>query len=151
MRVADLMTREVVRVTPQTPVKELLHLFEEHGVSGFPVVDAEGQVVGVVSEEDLMVRESGFRLPRYVTFLDAIIPLGDLGELREEFKKAVGATVRQVMSAPAVTIAPEADVRDAARVMALKDVNRLPVVDAEGRLVGIVARHDLVHHLASEG
>jgi CBS domain-containing protein len=117
MIAADIMHREPVTVAPQTPVDELARLLMQHAVSGCPVVDAKGALLGVVSEED---------------FARADSPESGGGP----------AVAAELMSVPAVTIAPETPVAEVARLFREHGIRRAPVVD-RGRLVGIVTRSDL--------
>jgi len=135
MRVADVMTTQVVAVRPDTSLKEVAELLSGCGISGAPVVDADGRVLGVVSEADILVKE---RRPRSETWLERLLrrPTGD--------PKAAARTAGEAMSWPAVTISASRRVDAAAARMLDRSVNRLPVVDEAGKLVGIVTRADLV-------
>jgi CBS domain-containing protein len=137
MRVEDLMTREVTTTTPDTPLREAARVLAEAGISGMPVVDHEGAVVGVVSEADILVKAGGEAPPGSRL-------LGWLLEADTGLEDKIRAkTVGEAMSVPAVTIAPERPVHEAAKLMSTEGINRLPVVD-DGRLVGIVTRADVV-------
>jgi CBS domain-containing protein len=136
MKVNDLMSRDVLTATPETPLKEAAALLAEKGISGLPVVDENGAVVGVLSEADVVVK-AGSEAPRG----------GLLGWLMEPdfdfHDKITAKTVGEAMSAPAVTIEPGKQVHEAARLMVAESVNRLPVVE-DGKLVGILTRADVV-------
>ncbi len=146
MRVGEIMTSPAIAIAKDARVQELLDLWKEHPVGGFPVVEGD-RVVGVVSESDLMYRDRPIKPPAFVTILDAVIPMEIPGHFREEIRKTVGARVGAIMTAPAVTIRPEADISEAASLMVDKKVDRLPVVDAAGALVGIISRTDIVKTL----
>jgi CBS domain-containing protein len=135
--VSDVMTRDVVTVAPGTGYKEIADLMVHRSVSAVPVVDARRRVLGVVSEADLLAKlEYADRVPRH--------PLA-VRRLPEPLRtKASGDTAAELMTAPAVTVAPTETVTRAARLMEAARVKRMPVVDADGRLVGIVSRRDLV-------
>ncbi|MET9295836.1 CBS domain-containing protein [Streptomyces sp. NPDC003077] len=135
----QVMSRDVVSVGPDASFKEVAELLGRHAVSGLPVVDRDDKVVGVISETDLMFHQAAqddtprpWYLPRLTRHACA------------EDTKARGNTAQTLMSAPAVTIGPRHTVVDAARLMAERHVERLPVVDEEGRLMGIVTRSDLL-------
>ena len=123
MQVVDLMTTEVIKVSPDTRIQDAARLMFRHRVSGLPVVDSAGCVCGIITEADFL------RLEVIRTESDDPSPVETVGE---------------VMSAGVVTIAPETTIYDAARIMVVQDVKRLPVVDDEDRLLGIIARLDIV-------
>jgi len=132
--VSDVMTRNVVAVRKDAGFKDIVQVMRSRRFSAFPVLDADDKVVGVVSEDDLLVRE-GFRGPGAgPTFLLR----------RADRVKAGGLTAANLMTTPAITIRPEADVAEAARTMHTRHVKRPPVVTADGRLVGVVSRVDLL-------
>ncbi|EFL29911.1 CBS domain-containing protein [Streptomyces viridochromogenes DSM 40736] len=136
------MAADVVRAGYGTPFKEVARLLAEHRISGLPVVDDDEKVLGVISETDLMARQaeapgpSGprrlFRRPRWTP------------GSRARQARAHARTAGQLMSRPAITVHGDASAVEAARVMAHHRVERLPVVDDEERLVGIVTRRDLL-------
>jgi CBS domain-containing protein len=138
--VGDMMTRSVLSVTPETPLKEVARLLVEHRISGLPVVDDTGRVIGVISEGDLLVKEQR---------RDAIHhrPLarifGDSAETRQLLAKAEASTAGDAMTAPAITIESDRPVSVAAARMIERKVNRLPVTE-QGRLAGIVTRADVI-------
>lgn len=135
--VADVMTPDVVTVVKDDDISTAVRLLSENRISGLPVVDDTGLVIGVVSEADILGTvgmESGF------TFRDIVRRL--LGEPLAGHKK--GDKVGDVMSAPAITISEGSDIGEAAKILSEKRIKRLPVVDDNGRLTGIIARADIV-------
>lgn len=134
--VGDLMTHTVVRVRPDTPFKTIAELFAEHDITAVPVVDDSGRPVGVVSEADLLRRESNQPDPAGL--------LAVLDTPGEELPPSVATTASGLMTAPAIVAHPEWSVVEAARVMDRGRIKRLPVVDETGTLVGIVSRSDLL-------
>lgn len=147
-QVQDVMTRDPIWVPPHMGVKDLLRLMSDRRIGGVPVVEGE-RVIGVVSESDLIFREARLHPPRLVSILDAILPVEGIGRLEEELRRAVGVTARDVMSQPAITVSPTSSLEEAATRMVDEDIDRLPVVDSEGRLVGMLTRHDIVRALAN--
>lgn len=131
------MSRNVVTVTPDTSLKEVARLLARRRIAGVPVCAAGGQVVGVVSEADILWKELGLR-PSAGGLIDWILESFD-----REAERVAARTAGEAMTSPAVTIAPNATIRQAASSMIDHHINRLPVV-SDGRLVGIVARSDLV-------
>jgi CBS domain-containing protein len=138
MRVRDLMTSNVLTVRSSTQLKDAAALLAEHRISGLPVVDEDGHVLGVLSEGDILYKETGTKdKPGFFDRLLSVPPTGlDL--------KLAARTVGEAMSVPAVTIRPRRPVTQAATTMIEKGVNRLPVIDDEDRLIGIITRADLV-------
>jgi CBS domain-containing protein len=138
VRVGDVMTRDVVSVTPETPLKDVAAVLVARGISGLPVCDADGAVVGVLSEADLLVKQGGSpeRSGGLFAWLVETASAPDLVKLRAH-------TAGEAMTAPAITVEAASPVSEAARTMVSLGVNRLPVVE-DGRLVGIVTRADLV-------
>ena len=140
LKVRDVMARSVVTADPGTPLKDVAGLLVDRRISGVPVLDSHGTVVGVVSEADLLVKEQGpdaIRHRRMARFF------GDSSESRAQLAKLTAVTAGEAMTTPAVTIGSGRPISEAAALMTARKVNRLPVVD-DGRLVGIVTRADLV-------
>ena len=141
-KVGALMTSDVVRAEYGTPFKEVALLLAEHRISGLPVVDDDEKVLGVISETDLMTRQAdapGPPEPHHRFHWHGWTPGS-----RSRRTKARSRTAGRLMSSPAITVHSDATVAEAARVMARRRVERLPVVDDEERLVGIVTRRDLL-------
>ncbi len=138
VRVGDVMTRDVVSVTPDIPLKDVAAMLVERGISGLPVCGPDGVVVGVLSEADLLVKQGGSpeRSGGLFAWLVETASAPDLAKLRAH-------TAGEAMTAPAITVETASPVSEAARTMVSLGVNRLPVVE-DGRLVGIVTRADLV-------
>ena len=141
MKIKEIMSRDVVTVTTDTSLKQVAEILAERGISGLPVVDNDGFVVGVVSEADILFKERGSSTRRGV-FAWLLDRYGGEGQLKLEAR-----TAGEAMTAPAIVIEPQRLVAEAAHVMLDKRVKRLPVLD-DGRLVGIVARSDLVSAFA---
>jgi CBS domain-containing protein len=138
VKVEQVMTSDVVSVAPGAPIKDAATVIAERGISGVPVCDREGRVVGVLSETDLLIKQGGPRrnVGGLLWWLVETASTPDVAKLRAH-------TAGEAMTSPAITIEPSAPVTEAARRMVERSVNRLPVVE-DGRLVGIVTRADLV-------
>jgi CBS-domain-containing membrane protein len=141
------MTREVVTAGPEDSVEDLARLLAERRISGVPVVDDQGRVLGVATQSDLLKRTREPTLPVALNILDLHLFLETPGRFRQRLEKLLGNTVRQVMSSPPVTVSPDTPVSELARLMEDKGIHTLPVVE-EGRLVGIVGKLDLIRVLA---
>jgi len=147
--VADVMTRDLFTVTPETPLQEAIQLLAKNRISGLPVVTKTGELKGVLSESDLMWQVTGAPLPAYIMLLDSVIYLENPARYNEEVHKALGQTVSEVMShEKVITTKPDASLREAAQMMHHKKVTRLPVLDSSGALVGILTQGDIVRALA---
>lgn len=139
VRASEVMTREVATVTPETPLKTIAEIMSRRRVSGLPVIDLQGKVVGIISDKDFL-SNMGDGTAR--TFMDVVSECLSGGG-------CVAAPVRakhaeDIMNSPAITVDQDTSVMDAARILIEKSINRLPVVDGNGRLVGIVSRADVV-------
>ncbi|KND28481.1 CBS domain-containing protein [Streptomyces acidiscabies] len=134
-KVGSVMTAEVVHAVPDTPFKEVARLLARHRISGLPVVDGDDKVLGVVSETDLLARQAA---------PVASGPARLTRAARRRTAKAAARTAGQLMSGPPVTVHADDTIAEAARTMAERRVERLPVLDVEDRLVGIVTRGDLL-------
>lgn len=138
-KTADVMTFDVVSVKENTPFKEIAGLLAEHRISGLPVVDDDDKVIGVLSETDLLQRQA-----RRDSGADSSRLLRRLHTARTSAAKSRALTARTLMSSPPVTVRTDDSVALGARVMTARRVERLPVLDEEDRLVGIVTRRDLL-------
>ena len=135
--VRDVMTTEVVTVDPWTPFTEIVTRLAEHRISAAPVLDAEGNVLGVVTEADLLLKQEH-------PDLELNVPLAWSRRRRLERDKAAAVVAGKLMTSPPVTVPPTATITEAARRMHTARVKRLPVVDERGQLLGIVSRADLL-------
>ena len=136
--VKDVMSVRPISVTRDAPFKELAARMFESAVSGFPVVDDGGKVIGVVSEADMLAKEA--REDGYHAWRGIVVPIAT----RTERRKAGGVTAGDLMTSPAVTVAEQDTVEHAAALMYARGLKRLPVADAAGRLVGIISQIDVL-------
>ncbi len=148
--VAEVMTRNPITVNPQTPLKEAIKILAEKKISGLPVQDETGKLVGVISETDLMWQETGVEPPPYIMILDSVIYLQNPARHEKEVHKALGQTVGEVMSDKPITIEADCPLKEAAHMMHDKQIRRLPVVDDRGHLVGILTRGDIIRMMAAD-
>jgi CBS domain-containing protein len=137
MKVRDLMTTEPITTTPDAPLKEAARMMVEHGVSGLPVLK-DGRLVGMVTEGDFLRQEANRDQPYRLSLLEALFGDGTGSPPAVE-------TVGEVMSEPVITITPDATISEAARLMAHRRVKRLPVVDDDGNVIGVISRADVVN------
>jgi CBS domain-containing protein len=148
-QVKDFMTANPVTITPMDSVETVLNCLEEQHISGLPVVDEAGKIVGIVSEADLLFKERPIRLPLYLVFLGSVIYLEPLDHFVQQLKKSLGILVQDVMTPHPMTIKADAPISQAADLMLDKRINRLPVVNETGKLIGIITRNDLLRALQS--
>lgn len=148
--VADIMSRDPITVKPQTPIKEAIKILAEQRISGLPVVDDAGKLVGVISETDLLWQETGVEPPLHIMFLDSVIYLENPARYDQELHKALGQTVGEVMSDNPVTVKPDQPLRKAAKLMQEKSVRRLAVTDDDEKVIGILTPGDIVRTMAAE-
>jgi CBS domain-containing protein len=143
MKTRDAMTADVIAVSPDESVQKAAQLMANHGISGLPVVDANGQLVGMISEGDLVMRQAARRSrPWWRAFFD------DPDTLAREYQRATGRTVREAMTRAVVSVGPDVGVDAVSRILLDRGLRRLPVVEG-GRLVGIISRGDIVKVLAT--
>lgn len=139
VRASDIMTQDVVSVLLKTPIQEVAALMADRGVSGLPVLDGQAQVAGIISEKDFlgqMGSGSGMTLMHIVA---------ECLQGRSCSARPVrGKSAQDIMTSPAVTVGPDTPAGEIATLLSSRKINRVPVVDGEGRLVGIVSREDIV-------
>ena len=148
--VTDVMTKDVITLSPDQSLAEAADVLAERGIGAAPVVDAEGKIVGLLRDEDLLISEARLHLPTTIAILPGIeftLP-GSIKRYDEELKKAASSTVGDVMEREFPQVGPDATVEDVATMMHEHDVTHIPVV-VDGKVAGIVARGDIVRFLAA--
>jgi CBS domain-containing membrane protein len=135
--VRDVMTRNVIKVREDADLNEVTTLLSENRISGLPVVDGQDRVIGMITEADVLAMAG---MKKGHAFKDVIRHL--LGEPLSGPKRS--KRLRDVMTSPAITTGPEADIREIALTLDEKRIKRLPVVDEQGRLIGVISRADIV-------
>jgi CBS domain-containing protein len=151
LTVADIMETDVPTVTPEDSVETVLHVLREHELPGVPVVNAGGRCVGIITEADLVLsgEDADLHLPHYFELFGGLVFIEPLKHFEERLRKAVAASARDMMTPDPVTIEADASVEDAARLIARRKHDRLPVIE-HGRLVGVVTRLDVLAALTEE-
>ena len=147
---ADVMTREVVTVTRETPVLELARIFTERGISSIPVVDEAGKLIGIVTETDLVEQDKSLHIPTVVSIFDWVIYLESDKKFEKELKKMTGQTVGDIFSTEVTTVTPSTPLSQIADLLSSKRINAVPVVE-DHKVVGIVARIDLIRSMVKQG
>jgi CBS domain-containing protein len=147
--VSDVMTKQVITMTPDQTFEHAADVLAEHKIGAVPVVDGAGTLVGLLRDEDLIVSESNVHAPTWLNFFGVEFPVpGSQKHFEEELKRMVAANVEELMTTDFETATPDETLADVATKMHDRDVTHMPVVDADGKLVGIIARGDIVRHLA---
>jgi CBS-domain-containing membrane protein len=145
----DIMTKEVIAVTPDTSIEELADLLVNNRISGAPVVNAAGTLVGIVTENDLISRNKRLHIPTVVSFLDAAIYLESSKKFADEVKRVTATKVGDISVKKVVTISEDTSLTDIATIMSEKKVHILPVLKA-GKVVGIVGKRDVVKAVSQQ-
>jgi CBS domain-containing protein len=147
IKAKDIMTSNVVTLKKEMGVKEAAEILLEKGIGGAPVVDDEGNVVGMVTESDLIMEDVKLHFPTFIHLLSGIIYLESIKAFEEKLKKAAAVKVEDVMSKKVISVTEDASIEDIATLMIEKGISRVPVV-REGKLVGLVSKRDIVRTIA---
>jgi CBS-domain-containing membrane protein len=142
----DIMTMDVITVKPETTMEELARILMKYQINGTPVVNDNGNLKGIVTENDLISKNSRLHIPTILRLFDAFIPLGT-SRLEVEIKKMAASTVGEICTRDVITIDDETPVEDIATIMTEKKIHLLPVLK-EGKLVGIIGKKDLIKGIA---
>jgi CBS domain-containing protein len=140
----DIMTKDVVTIDQDASIENLSEILLQNKISGVPVVDKNGNLAGIVTEADIIVKDTDLHFPRYFKLLDGIIYLESLNRFRENLRKHLAIRVGDIMTTKVRTISPDTPVSEIAEIMLASKINRLPVLDDNGKLAGIVTRADIV-------
>ncbi|MGI8985164.1 MAG: CBS domain-containing protein [Acidimicrobiales bacterium] len=152
--VRDAMTIDVLTFLPTDTIESAARALSERGIGGAPVVDADGTVLGLLEDDDLIVQNTRLHLPTVISVFGAYLELpSSLRHFESDLRKAVGATVADVMDADAPTCRPDHTLETVATTLHDRNASRMAVVDDDGRLIGIVSRGDLLRAIVggSEG
>lgn len=150
LKAKNIMTKEVISVSPATTIKELAEIFIKSNISGAPVINEKGDLIGVVTENDLINKNKRFHIPTVIRLFDAFIMLDKPGNIEKEIKKMAAVTVGEIYTKDVLTVSEDAAVEDVATIMAEKRVHLIPVVDGK-KVQGIIGKIDLIKGLAKNG
>jgi CBS domain-containing protein len=140
----NIMTKKVITIKKDASVKELSELLVKNKISGVPVVDEKGSLIGMATEGDLIIQDADLHFPRYFKLLDSIIYLESLNKFKRNLKKYLGTKVEDVMTSKVKTVNTGTPVSEVANIMIRNNINRVPVLDKKGVLAGIITRADIV-------
>lgn len=149
LKAKDIMTAEVITVSPETTIEALGRLFIEKRISGAPVVDADNNLYGVVTENDLIKQNKRFHIPTLVRLFDAMIPLEGFGTAEAEIRRMSASKVSEICTRKVITVDTETSLQDIATIIAEKGVHHLPVMSS-GRLIGIIGKIDIIKGIIGE-
>ena len=145
----DIMTKQVITVTPETDISEAAEIMLEKHLNGLPVTDEKNQLLGIICQADLVTTQRSLAIPSMFRFMGNHFSLSAAKEMSREMDKISAIKVKDAMSLEIITISPDSSIKEIANIMADKKLYSLPVVD-EGRLVGIVGKEDVLKSLISE-
>ncbi len=146
LKVKDIMTKEVISVSPDTEIVQAAKILLEKRINGMPVVDEQKRLVGIICQSDLIAQQKRFPIPNLFTFLDGYITLTSVKQIEHEIQKFAAITVKQAMTPKPVSVRPETTIEEVAALMVDKYYHTLPVVE-DGILVGIVGKEDILRTL----
>ncbi len=150
LKARDIMTKDVITVTPDTDITQAAKLLLDNHFNGLPVVDDRGRLIGIICQDDLIVQQKRLPLPSLFTFFDGLIPLTSYKSLEKEVDKIIASKVSQAMTPDPLTIDPDASLEDIATLMVNNNIHTLPVLEG-GRLVGIIGKEDVLRTLMPSG
>lgn len=142
----DIMTKTVLTVTLDTPVIKLAELLTTNNINGAPVVDESGNVLGVVTENDLIYQKKKVHIPTMLSILDSFIYLESPEKMRQEMQKITGTTVKDIYSQSVITVNEDTPLDEIATVMAEKNIHTIPVLRGD-TLVGVIGKRDIIKTL----
>lgn len=147
MYIKDIMKKDVITVMEDDTVEKCADLIGKYNISGIPVLDDKGKVKGIVTEGDLIRRAANIKPPEFYGLLGWKIYLESPKKFMDRLKKSMAYIVKDIMTEDVITISPDKEIEDAATILVQKNIKRVPVVDKEGKLIGIVARRDIMNYL----
>jgi len=140
----DIMTKKVITINQDASIEELSELLLDNNISGVPVVDNDGKVVGIATEGDIIVKDTNLHFPRYFKLLDSIIYLESLTKFKDSLRKHLAIKVSEIMTSDIASCTAETSVEEIAGMMVEKKINRIPVLSADKKIEGIITRADIV-------
>ena len=146
LKVKDIMTTEIITVSPETEIVQVTKLLLENRINGVPVLDETGRLVGILCQSDLIAQQQKLPIPSFFTLLDGLIPLISEKQLDKQVRKIAAVTVAEAMTPNPVTVQPDTNIDEVAALMVDRNFHTIPVVDG-GELVGIVGKEDILRTL----
>ena len=150
LKAKDIMSSSVITVRPETSIADVAKTFHDNSISGAPVVDEEGTLIGIITESDLIDQNKKLHIPTVVAIFDAVVYLESLRKFEEELRKMTGNRVKDLYSRNVVTVDVDTPVNEIASIMSDSHFHTIPVLQ-DSRLVGIVGKDDIVKTMAGFG
>lgn len=147
MKAKDIMTTNVITVSEEEIIENVTKLLIENKISGVPVINDNDEVMGMVTETDLIFKDKNIHIPSYVPLLGGFILLDSVKKFESQLRKVAAYKVKDLMSTPVIKVGEDDEVRKVVNLMLDRRINRVPVIDEEGKLKGIIARSDILTHL----
>ncbi|MCG9969858.1 CBS domain-containing protein [Pelotomaculum terephthalicicum JT] len=141
------MNKNVITVQEDAAIEEVAGILTENNISGAPILNKEGNLVGIVTEEDLLHKETNPRTPGFLNILGAFIYINGLERYREDFKKLAAQRASEIMTTDVITVGGDIEIERVAALMVDNDINRVPVVE-NNSVIGIISRADIIKTLA---
>ena len=146
LKVKNIMTREIITVSPETEIVHAIKLLLENRINGVPVTDETGKLVGILCQSDLIAQQKKLPIPSFFTILDGLIPMTSMKQIEKQVQKITAATVAQAMTKNPVTVQPDTSIEEVAALMVDNNFHTIPVMDG-GKLVGILGKEDILRTL----
>ncbi|CEN91156.1 putative signal-transduction protein containing cAMP-binding and CBS domains [[Clostridium] sordellii] len=140
----DIMTTNVKVAKETDTISDIANTLISEKIGGLPVVDENNKVVGIISETDIIKKEKYINPPEYITFLQGLIYLDDFKKMEHDIKDVAATQVKDLMSTDVVKVHEDDTFDDVANIMIKKSVNRVPVVDQNNKIKGIICRYDII-------
>lgn len=147
MKIKEVMNTNVIKAKGTDTIEDVTRALLDNKIGGLPIVDEEDKVIGVLSETDLIYKDKEIKTPAFLPLLGGFILFESIRKFEKQLMKMSAYKVSQVMTTPAITISEEKDIKEAVEIMIEKKINRIPVVNNEQILVGIVTRSDILRNL----
>ncbi|HOO47614.1 MAG TPA: CBS domain-containing protein [Deltaproteobacteria bacterium] len=145
--VQDIMTREVITVTEDMEIVSAAKILMDNHINGAPVVNENGQVVGILCRDDLISQQKKLPLPSFFVVLDGIIPLSSSKHMEKEMEKIAATTVEHAMTPDPITVSEDTSIEEVASMMVDKKIHTIPVLDKDDLLVGVIGKEDILRTL----
>lgn len=147
MLARDIMNKNIITIQEDAAIEEVADILTKNNISGAPVVNKEGKLVGMVTEGDLLHKETNPRTPGYLNILGALIYIGGIEKYKQDLKKLAAIKASEIMTTNVITVNGDVKVEQVAAMMVNHNINRVPVVEND-TLVGIISRADIVKTIA---